>query len=162
MLGISLPLGPFSDGRGMNRKAEMGKRASYSGCNMSVIDHSLFGFSGPRAITDQRLTNTIRREITLWLVILLSLAVLLTSVPAVATPRFGWGTPIPIEFTPPWTGGPRVAVTPGGNGVAVWEQDSTSGTVLGASRYLLGFGWTAPAQISGAYAAGPRVAIDPE
>ena len=76
----------------------------------------------------------------------------------------GWGTSELIETN---NGGdaydPQVAVDPGGNAVAVWEQSDGIRDNIWSNRYVAGTGWAAPELIEtdDGDAEHPQLAVDP-
>jgi hypothetical protein len=65
-------------------------------------------------------------------------------------PVGGWSTPTPISALRAVSSEtPRVALAPGGHGLAVWAQDSAEMTIneVWAARYLAGRGWLPAARV---------------
>ncbi len=127
--------------------------------SQSPVRGTLFAHIRHRVVKPSRARP--HNGIALLLAIFLFFGVLSPATLARAETASGWGIPVPIEPTPPDSYGPRVAVTPDGEAIAVWHQLSPSGWTVAGSRYVRGYGWTAPLVVGQAYAIDLKLAADP-
>jgi Bacterial Ig-like domain len=79
-------------------------------------------------------------------------------------PGTGWGSSRRLDSQAGGATRPSLAVRPGGEALAVWSQQETSGSHVWVSRYVPGTGWDVASRVSVSDTGGstlPSVAIDP-